>query len=68
MNKCFMIKVYGGDKILYLEDIDMLNFTANKEEAYVFDNQSDALSFMDELRRTYKDYRFSILILDIEGE
>lgn len=68
MNKCFMIKVYDGDKVLYLEDIDMLNFTADKEEAYVFNNHSDALSFMDELKRNYKDYRFSILILDVEGE
>ena len=68
MNKCFMIKVYDGDKVLYLEDTDMLNFTADKEEAYVFDNHSDALSFMDELKRNYKDYRFSILILDVEGE
>lgn len=69
MNKCFMIKVYKDNDSWYLEDTDSLNFTSNKEDAYVFDTQSEALSFMDELKRNYKDYRFSILILDIvEGD
>lgn len=69
MNKCFMIKVYKDNDSWYLEDTNSLNFTSNKEDAYVFNTQSEALSFMDELKRNYKDYRFSILILDIvEGD
>lgn len=65
MKKCFMIKAYDNDKCFYLEDIDSMNFTPDKENAYVFSNHPEALSMMDELKHNFKDYRFSIVILDV---
>ena len=67
--KCFMIKAYKGNEFLgYLEDTDALNFVQDKEEAYVFNNSNDAMSYLDELKRNFKDYRFSLLLLDIVNE
>ena len=67
--KCFMIKAYKDNEFLgYLEDTDALNFVQDKEEAYVFNNSNDAMSYLDELKRNFKDYRFSLLLLDVVNE
>ena len=63
MKTGFMIKATKNNETLYLEDVDMINFVKDKEEAYVFDDANQALSFLDELKQTYPNDKFNIVVM-----
>lgn len=63
MKTGFMIKATKNNETLYLEDVDMINFVKDKEEAYIFDDANQALSFLDELKQTYPDDKFNIVVM-----
>ena len=68
MNRCFLIKavdkVYGE---LFLADVkENTYFNPDKEDAYVFTDQSLALETLDELKHNFPNYSFSLLVLNVE--
>lgn len=67
MERCFLIKavdkMYGE---LFLADVgENTCFNPDREDAYVFDNQSTALATMDELKHNFPSYSFSLLVLNV---
>ena len=63
MKTGFMIKATKNNETLYLEDVDMVNFVKDKEEAYIFDDANQTLSFLNELKQTYPNDKFNIVVM-----
>lgn len=64
MNRCFLIKaiddLYGE---IYLADVgENTCFNPDIDDAYVFDNHTEVMKVMDELKHNFPKYSFRLVV------